>query len=86
LTEASLAEDALIFGLRMNEGVDITAWRERAPGAPWAAVEALLARMADEGLATREGAWVRLTNRGRLVADAIGAELMEAFSCEAAAV
>ncbi|HWA85858.1 MAG TPA: coproporphyrinogen-III oxidase family protein [Opitutus sp.] len=86
LTMAGLAEDALIFGLRMNEGVDVAAWRERAPEAPWGAVEELLARLAGEGLAARTGAQVRLTNRGRLVADAIGAELMEAFSREAAAV
>ena len=85
LTETSLAEDALIFGLRMNEGVDVAAWRGRAPDAPWETVGTLLARIVDEGLAAHEGARVRLTNRGRLVADAIGAELMEAFSTDTVA-
>ena len=80
VTPALLAEDALIFGLRMNAGVEVAAWQERCPDAPWAAVIAFLDRLAGEGLAQREGARVRLTDRGRLLADAIGAELMEAFS------
>jgi oxygen-independent coproporphyrinogen-3 oxidase len=79
VTAALLAEDALIFGLRMNEGVDVAAWRARCPEAPWPAVELLLARCVAEGLAVREGPRVRLTNRGRLLADSVGAELMEAF-------
>ena len=82
VTPALLAEDALIFGLRMNAGVEVAAWQERCPDAPWAAVIALLDRLAGEGLAQREGVRVRLTDRGRLLADAIGAELMEAFSHE----
>ncbi len=79
LTPALLAEDALVFGLRMNEGVDLAEWQARSPEAPWPEVEALLARMTAEGLALRTGARVRLTNRGRLLADAVGAEIMEAF-------
>ncbi|HVU25268.1 MAG TPA: coproporphyrinogen-III oxidase family protein, partial [Opitutus sp.] len=84
LTPAALAEDALIFGLRMNEGVDVDTWRGRAPDAPWDAVSEWLAQAEREGLAVRDDARVRLTNRGRLIADAIGAELMEVFSREPA--
>jgi oxygen-independent coproporphyrinogen-3 oxidase len=80
LTPALLAEDALIFGLRMNEGVDVAAWRARVPAAPWPAVEALLTRLADEGLAVGGDGRVSLTVRGRLVADAVGVELMTAFA------
>jgi oxygen-independent coproporphyrinogen-3 oxidase len=79
LTPALLAEDALIFGLRMNEGVDVAVWRARVPSAPWPAVATLLARLAEEGLAVWGGGRVSLTARGRLVADAVGAELMTAF-------
>lgn len=79
-TPAQLAEDALIFGLRMNEGVDVAAWRGRSPGAPWPAVDALLARCVAEGLARREGTRLELTDRGRLLADSVGAEVMESFS------
>ena len=79
LTPALLAEDALIFGLRLNAGVDVDAWRVRCPDAPWVAVEALLGRCVVEGLALRDGPRVRLTDRGRLLADSVGAEVMEAF-------
>ena len=79
LTPRQLAEDALIFGLRMNAGVDVAGWKLRSPEAPWPEVEALFDRLADSGLALREGARVRLTDRGRLLADSVGAEVMEAF-------
>jgi len=82
LTPSLLTEDALIFGLRMNAGVDVSHWRERCPDAPWAAVDDLLRRLVNEQLATRAGAIVRLTDRGRLLADAVGAELMAAFESE----
>jgi len=79
LTPALLAEDAMIFGLRLNAGVDVAAWRARCPEAPWPAVEVLLARCVAEGLAVQEDSRVRLTDRGRLLADSVGAEVMEAF-------
>ncbi len=84
LTPALLAEDALIFGLRMNAGVNLAPWRRRAPDAPWAEVEAALAQLAESGLLRRQGEQVVLTSRGRLVADAIGAEIMSAFAAPAA--
>lgn len=84
LTPALLAEDALIFGLRMNAGVDTAAWRARCPDAPWTAVDALLDRLAADGLARRDGRSVRLTDRGRMLADSVGAEVMAAFPVESA--
>lgn len=84
LTPAQLAEDALIFGLRMNAGVDLADWRERCPAAPWVAVEELLQRLAGDGLAVIDGERVRLTTRGRLLADSVGLEVMTAFHHEAA--
>jgi len=80
-----LAEDALVFGLRMNGGVDLSRLRERCPDAPWERVEALLGRLSGEGLAVREGSIVRLEPRGRLLADSIGSEIMVAFDRPAAA-
>jgi len=79
LTPALLAEDALVFGLRMNEGVDIAALRARCPEAPWERVEALVERLTLEGLASRQGTRVVLERRGRLLADAVGTEVMSAF-------
>ena len=74
-----LAEDALIFGLRMNAGVDLARWRARAPEALWPVIEDTLATLAAAELLTREADLVRLTNRGRLVADSVGSEIMAAF-------
>jgi putative oxygen-independent coproporphyrinogen III oxidase len=79
LTASLLAEDALVFGLRMNEGVDLGRLQGRCPDAPWERVTALIARLADEGLAVRDGSRVRLEPRGRLLADSIGSEIMLAF-------
>ena len=76
LTPALLAEDALIFGLRMNEGVDLVALKARFPGAPWLGFEEKLGRMFRDGIAEREGDRVRLTGRGRLLADAVGEEML----------
>jgi len=79
LTPALLAEDALVFGLRMNEGVDPAALRERCPDAPWEGVDALFGRLVEGGLASRDASRVRLTPKGRLLADSIGSEIMLAF-------
>jgi oxygen-independent coproporphyrinogen-3 oxidase len=79
LTPALLAEDALIFGLRTNAGVDLALWRARAPEAPWPHIEDTLATLAAGELLVREADTVRLTDRGRLIADTIGTEIMSAF-------
>jgi oxygen-independent coproporphyrinogen III oxidase len=85
LTPALLAEDALVFGLRMNEGVDLGPLKGRCPDAPWERVEALLGRLSEEGLASSEGGRVRLTPKGRLLADSVGSEIMAAFDTRAVA-
>jgi oxygen-independent coproporphyrinogen-3 oxidase len=84
LSLALLAEDSLVFGLRMNEGVDLELIRGRCPAAPWDRVMTLVGRLVDDGLAVREGARVRLEARGRLLADTVGTEVMLAFSPKSA--
>ncbi|HEY4988650.1 MAG TPA: radical SAM family heme chaperone HemW [Opitutaceae bacterium] len=84
LSPALLAEDALVFGLRMNEGVDLSPLRVQAPGAPWDRVTAFVERLAGDGLATLDGTRVRLESRGRLLADTVGSEIMVAFEPTAA--
>jgi len=79
LSPALLAEDAVVFGLRLNAGVDLTPWRAHAPDVPWTAVGEQLDRLEAAGFAVQQGSTVRLTDRGRLLADAIGVELMSAF-------
>lgn len=76
VTPELLAEDALIFGLRLNEGVDLGLWRRRCPGAPWAELDALFGRLESEGLLRRDPPRIRLTERGRLLADSVGSELV----------
>ncbi|MDI1248862.1 MAG: radical SAM family heme chaperone HemW [Lacunisphaera sp.] len=80
LTNDLLAADAVIFGLRMNEGVSLPRLRRRFPTPRWTGLEDLLPKLLFAGLlkATVEGR-ISLTDRGRLVADAIGAEILEAF-------
>jgi oxygen-independent coproporphyrinogen-3 oxidase len=79
LTPVLLAEDALVFGLRMNAGVELAPWRALAPVAPWPVIDEMFARLEQAELLLREGDVVRLTGRGRLLADAVGAEIMGAF-------
>ncbi|MDI1335096.1 MAG: radical SAM family heme chaperone HemW [Lacunisphaera sp.] len=80
LTNDLLASDAVIFGLRMNDGVSLPRLRKRFPTPHWKGLEELLPKLLFGGLltATIEGR-ISLTDRGRLVADAIGAEILEAF-------
>ena len=85
LSPALLVEDALIFGVRLNAGVDLPALRRRFPAAPWPEVLAATDRLVAEELATKTTGVLRLTPRGRLLADAVGAELLGAFG-EMAAV
>ncbi len=80
LTEKILTEDALIFGLRMNGGVDLAALKQRWPEAPWADVDELAGRLVEDELAAITGSRLHLTLRGRLVADAIGSEILGTFS------
>ena len=84
LTPELLAADSLIFGLRMNAGVNLPALKTRFPTAPWGAVESCLARLVADGvLALATDGQARLTPRGRLVADAVGADVLEACATSA---
>ncbi len=84
LTNELLAADSVIFGLRMNDGVSLPRLQKRFPTPQWTGVLDLWPRLLFEGLlnATPEGR-IHLTTRGRLVADAIGAEILEAFEATA---
>lgn len=81
LTPELLAADSVIFGLRMNEGVPLPELRNKFPSAPWENLHDLLPKLLLEGMLvdSPEGR-IRLTPRGRLLADAVGAEVLEAFS------
>ena len=79
LTPELLAADTLIFGLRCNAGVDLAAAQRRFPAADWSAYRTLAARLVAEGLAEWGAPEVlRLTRRGRLLADSVGTAVLEA--------
>jgi len=82
VTPALLAEDALVFGLRMNDGVALGPWRTRTPDLPWTSVMETLGALEEAGRLLSTDGVVRLTPAGRLVADAIGAEIISAFCPE----
>jgi len=77
LAPAQLVEDALIFGLRMNAGVSLSGLRARFGAAAVDCFDSSLRHLEAEGLLRREaGEVVALTREGRLVADAVGEELL----------
>jgi oxygen-independent coproporphyrinogen-3 oxidase len=79
LTPALLAEDAVIFGLRMNAGVELAPWRQRVPELPWLALDAELRALEAEGMLQRSADTLRLTPRGRLLADALAVRIISAL-------
>ena len=80
LSDTTLATDALIFGLRMNAGVDLAQLRERFSVLGNFALGSFFERLQSEGFVVfEEERWVRLTKRGRLLADALALEIMEFF-------
>jgi oxygen-independent coproporphyrinogen-3 oxidase len=68
----------------MNAGVNLADMRARFPSAPWEAVMSEVTRLAEAGVAESVDGHLRLTARGRIIADAVGAELMDAFNKAAA--
>jgi len=77
LDAGTLAADSLIFGLRMNAGIDLKAWQERFPGIPTEGWLAFRDQLIEEELAEADGDRLRLTPAGRLVADGIGSALLD---------
>lgn len=78
LSDGLLLEDSLVFGLRMNEGVDLAELGRRfgreVEGLPF------FDRLVEEGKAERWGSSLRLTAEGLMVADAVGEALLGQFS------
>ena len=86
LDDAEIFSSTLIFGLRMNEGVDILSLKKRAPNADILKYERKLLELEKEKLLECEitrnvcgyivGERVKLTREGRLLADYVGVELL----------
>lgn len=79
LSSSDLARDAILFGLRLDDGFDFGELAERfgVESSSMDAVRAFFGRLTEEGLAEGEGEAYRLTTRGLMLADGIAAELPE---------
>jgi oxygen-independent coproporphyrinogen-3 oxidase len=79
LSDEQLAEDCLIFGLRMNEGIVLEDLEERFSPQILAPHRVTLERLVAEGVLCARGTTrlcYSLSDAGRLVADAVGAEIL----------
>lgn len=75
-----LAMDSVIFGLRMNEGIDVLALQERFPSDGWVKFQAFERKLIEEGYGTLFGQRLCLTGEGRILTDRIGEEVFMLFS------
>lgn len=78
LDDRMLFFDAVIFGLRMNRGIDWCELQRRFPSAgPLDSLEALLQQFVREGLVRCQAQQYTLSRKGRLLADGIGSACLE---------
>jgi oxygen-independent coproporphyrinogen-3 oxidase len=68
--------EALVFGLRLDEGVDLDRVRARHGAEGLAARARVLEQALRDGLLEREGARLRLSERARLIADELFVDLL----------
>ena len=81
LDDRILFFDAVIFGLRMNKGIEWRQLQRRFPGAgSLLQLQKLLQKFVNEGLVFQEGTLFRLSPKGRLLADGIGSACLELIS------
>ena len=79
LSPRDLLCDALVFGLRLNEGVDPFALAERFETPLPQGVRDLFADLVEEELMELAGTRFRLNGQGRMRADAVGVAVLEKF-------
>jgi oxygen-independent coproporphyrinogen III oxidase len=76
LSREHRARETIMLGLRLNDGVDRDAFRGRFGGEPEALFADAFRRLEGLGVLETDPAALRLTPRGRLVADAVAAEFL----------
>jgi len=79
LSDSLLSSDSLIFGLRMNRGVNLKRLKDRFPKVDYSGVHAIVDRLVGDLLMNQKGDEVFLTNQGRLLTDRIAVEFLDAF-------
>jgi oxygen-independent coproporphyrinogen III oxidase len=79
LGDREIAEDYLLFGLRLNDGIDLGVVSRLLPEFDLQPIRFFLQRLASDGLIEEEDECYAVTDRGRLVVDRIGAEITDRF-------
>ncbi len=77
LTTAQMGVDALVFGLRLVDGVDVGKIQKRWCDFDATKLRELEKALVDEGLLKTNGTHWKLTDDGLLVADRVGGEILE---------
>ncbi len=81
LSLAERAIEEIVFGLRMLKGVNAGQWQVRHAGKSFSSRAAVLFdQLAESGLVIREGAWLRLTRRGLMLADLVCQQILDCRS------
>lgn len=75
--ELSGLEESFFLGLRLNQGVDLESIRDRFGPEKLGGIESSLGEMIESGLVEREDQFVRLTARGRLLANEVFSALLQ---------
>jgi len=70
-------EEAWFLGLRLNDGVSVSALRREFGNQMVAPALEIAARLADRGLVTFNGEKARLTSQGRLLSNDVFQEFLE---------
>ena len=80
LSPHTLAEDAILFGLRMNQGVNLEQIFDSfgVPATEFKEVRLFFEKIMEENLAKETDGWITLTSTGRIRADAIAEHLPSA--------
>ncbi|CDE84201.1 oxygen-independent coproporphyrinogen III oxidase [Coraliomargarita sp. CAG:312] len=78
LNDGEMFSSALIFGLRMCDGVDINSLKTRFPRADWQKYAEPIRLLREEGLIEtgEKPSIIKLTRAGKLLADSVAVELL----------
>jgi oxygen-independent coproporphyrinogen-3 oxidase len=84
LSPARQHEEAWFLGLRLNQGVDVSALRQEFGSELVAPALETVERLVDDGLLILHGQRARLTSRGRLLSNDVFQEFLEPEAATAA--
>ncbi len=76
LDDEEMYSSALIFGLRMNDGINLQELKQRFPSANFDKYEQTILALIEENLIEQRGEKIALTDEGKLVADSVAVELL----------